>query len=319
MQKFLTLAFLFFIVLLLIKKPSDLIDYHVIKATIHMIVASNMLSLSFRALDKYTYLVIFNTRINIADYPGSQKPYSWLYTHKSQYAFLLVLSVAFFSIYRKYFRNIFTYCVSQGILLVALYFSDTYTSMAAVLFIFAGQFLTYWWKTRWYFKLGSLVLVPFSFWLVTKELLNRINTNRNLLTLGSRTLILESFAQHIQNNPNGIGAAFGSENYFVTDGFSTSNCHNIFMNHMFRFSIPVGTIYIAIIVAIILYSFIKNFSFMTLGIWIALLIPLSMDYALLTAELPFTLFILYCIFFKKTSNDQPKRLHLFNRTHAPRY
>ena len=200
-----TLAFLFFIVLLIVKDSHELIDDNVIKATIHLIVASNVLSLMYRALDKYTYLMFFNTEVRQGEFPRWSKPYSWLYAHKSQYAFLLVLCVAFFVVHRKYFRNKLTYCLSQGVLLIALYFTDTYTSMAAALLIFAGQFLNYLLKAKWWLKLVSLILFPLPFITVAKELYAQIETDRNILTLGSRTQIWPAFVQHIQDNPNGVG------------------------------------------------------------------------------------------------------------------
>ena len=177
--------------------------------------------------------------------------------------------------------------------------------MVAALIIFAAQFMDYWWKAKWKVKLVSLALFPLPFGFLAKELYARIAEDRDILTLGSRTLIWDAFIQHITENPNGIDSVFGSTLFPVTEHFHTNNCHNVFLNHMFRFSIPVGVIFSIIFLVIILFSLIKNFSFLTLGIWVALLIPMTMDYALFTSELPFLLFVLYCMFFRKKVSRIP--------------
>ena len=294
-----TLAFLAFIVLLAVRDGRELVDRYVILATIHLIVISNVLALLYRALDKYSSFIFFNTEIRQGKFPLPSKPYSWLYFHKSQYSLLLVLCIAFFVVYRHYFRNRLTYCLSQAVLIAALYFSDTYTSMAAALIIFAAQFADYWFRTKWYLKLISLAVVPVSLAYVVKALYVRINENRNMATLGSRTMIWEAFIGHIQEHPHGVGMEFSEPVFQVTEWFFTNNCHNVFMNHMFRFSIPVGLIFTLMFAVIIIFSIIKKFSFLTIGIWIALLIPMCMDYSLFASELPFFLFIVYCMFFRE--------------------
>ena len=148
-------------------------------------------------------------------------------------------------------------------------------------------------------KLISLAVVSVSLAYVVKALYVRINENRNMATLGSRTMIWEAFIGHIQEHPHGVGMEFSEPVFQVTEWFFTNNCHNVFMNHMFRFSIPVGMIFTLMFAVIIIFSIIKKFSFLTIGIWIALLIPMCMDYSLFASELPFFLFIVYCMFFRE--------------------
>ena len=302
-----TIAFLFFATLLMVKDSHALVDSSVIRSVIHVVVISNVLSLWFYS--KHTKIMFMNDKILI-DKTYSQ--YSWLYYHKSQYAFLLVLCVAFFVVHRKYFRNIFTYLLSQGLLLVCLYASDVYTSMAAVLLIFAGQFLDYLLKSKWWQKLIVGLAASPAFYLILKTLLELIAENRQtrtLATLGLRIPIWQAFVKLIIENPNGmVDDFFGRNKYLVLENFRTTNCHNVFLNHMFNYSIPVGGIFVLLFTLLILFSIKRNFSFLTIFIWGALLIPLSFDHSLMVAELPFLLFMVYCMFFreqKTTKKDTP--------------
>lgn len=300
-----TIAFLFFIVLLLVKDIHALIDDAMIRGIIHMIVVTNLFALMLRSFDKYTRLFIVNASAVLADYINpADKQYSWLYAHKSQYALILLLCIAFFIYHRKYFRNIFTYVLSQGVLLVALYFSDVYTTMAAVLLLFAGQFLDYLVKAKWWKKLIVVLAVPMPLLYIARELFDKINENRNLLTLGSRTLIWEASIKQIQENPNGITGIFGIMEFPINDYWAVTNCHNVFLNHMVRFSIPVGGIYVTFFIMLALFAVKRRFSFLTIFTWIALFIPMTMDQSLLTAELPFFLFMVYCMFFREYKQNK---------------
>lgn len=293
-----TLAFLFFAVLLLVKNDKELIDENVIKATIHIIVISNILAMLYRIPDKYTFLYFFNGEVRLGEYPYPNHDYfSWLYAHKSQYALLLVLSVAFFATYRHCFRNLFTYCLTQGLMLVALFVSGNYVCMVSAFVIFGAQFADYWWKAKWKVKLISILIFSVPFVFLAKELMERILAERNIFTLGSRTMIWPAFWQHILDNPNGVGTLLGATSFPVTDTFWTNNGHNVFLNHMFRSSLPVGAIYVLLFLVLIFFSIKRRPSFFSLGFWIAILMPMNMDYALFASETPFLLFIVYCIFF----------------------
>jgi len=295
-----TIAFLFFATLLMVKDSHALIDSSMIRSVIHLIVISNVLSLWFYSKDMSIMFV--NNKIITGI---SSEHYAWLYHHKSQYAFLLVLSVAFFAVHRKFFRNIFTYIISQGLLLFCLYASDVYTSIVAVLLIFAGQALDYLIKSKWWQKLIVSITVLPIFYLIFEELVARIDENRDLLTLGHRIPIWKIFSKLILENPNGmIDATLGHNRYVIEGLFNTTNCHNVFLNHMFCYSIPVGGIYVLLFAILLLFSIKRNFSFLSLFIWSALLIPLSFDHSLMGAELPFLLFILYCMFFRTYNTKQ---------------
>ncbi len=297
-----TIAFLFFATLLMVKDSHALVDSSVIRSVIHLIVVSCGLSLWF--YKKGITMMFVNNRIMINHFDDQ---YSWLYHHKSQYAFLLVLSAAFFAVHKKYFRNVFTYILSQGLVLICLYVSDVYTSLAAVLLIFIGQFLDYLAKAEWWKKLIVALLTPILFYIVFEELFSRILENRDIMTLGYRIPIWKNFYKLILDNPNGmIDAIFGQDRYPFEGYLYPNNCHNIFLNHMFRFSILVGGVFVLLFILLILFSFKRDICFLTIFIWGALLTPLFFDHSLKVAELPLFLFMVYCMFFEECNRKSKK-------------
>ena len=304
-----TISFLFFMVLLMVKDIHALIDTATIKATIHMIVASNVLAICFRLFTGYNRIIIINDWVRLETYSEStQEQFAWLYGHKSEYGLLLVLCVAFFVTQRKYFKNIFTYVLSLGMLFVALYVSDSYTAMGASLLIFGGQFLDYLVTAKWWKKIITALALPLLFLPFSKKLLTEMDANRELLTLNGRTNIWSSFIDHIKNNPRGFIGTFG-EAQFTFDSplpwtVYTNNAHNVFFNHMLRFSILVGGIFFLLCLIISLFAIKQNLSFKTLCIWISLFILLIMDHSLTTIEFSYVLLFIFCIFFINSTKSK---------------
>ena len=300
-----TIAFLFFMVLLMVKDSHALFDQTFIRSVIHMMVSCNVLAIGYRLITEQNRILFLNNYVRLDKYEVYHaQQYSWLYIHKSQYAVILILCIAFCVVYRKIFRNIFTYLLSLGILLFALYQSDVYTSMASTTLIFIGLFLDYLWKAKWWKKLIATVVLGIPGLICCANLYTMINNKRDLLTLGGRTTIWKGSWTTIINNPNGmIDFVMGGDMFaFVIDETGSImhnyNCHNVFLNQMFRFSIPVGVIFLTLFIVIFLCSLKRSPSFLTLGIWCALFIPLCMDYSLTCAETTLFLLIIYCIFFR---------------------
>lgn len=297
-----TISFLFFMVLLMVKDIHALIDTATIKATIHMIVASNVCAICFRLFTGFNRVILINDWLWLEKYLKSiQMHFAWLYSHKSEYGLLLVLCVAFFATKRKYFRNIFTYALSLSVLFVALYLSDSYTSMGAAILIFVGQFMDYLLTAKWWKKLIAVAVIPIPIILIIKEALQILSENRNTFTLNGRIYIWNAFLNLIKQYPNGITEIFGTNKYEVKDWGTWSsyatNAHNVFLNHAFRFSVPVGVLFTAICIIIVVFSIKNNFSFTTPCIWVALFIPLMMDNSLSPSILSYVLLLSFSIFF----------------------
>lgn len=74
-----------------------------------------------------------------------------------------------------------------------------------------------------------------------------------------------------------------------------NNAHNVFFNQMLRFSIPVGIIFTLLFLGIVIYTLVKGRSFLVTGTWIALLVLLDMDYALMSTEMALLFLIVWLI------------------------
>lgn len=300
-----TISFLFFMVLLMVKDPHALIDSNMIRSIIHMMVITNVLAIGYRLITEQNRILFMNNLVRRDKYVDGMAPqFSWLYIHKSQYALILVLCIAFCVVYRKMFRNMLTYLLSLGVLIFALYLSDSYTSMGAAALIFVGQFLDYLRKAEWWKKLVAGVAMGVPGIIGCLKLYEMIGEKRDLLTLGTRTLIWKGSWETIINNPNGvINFVMGRDRfpYYAYDNgwFARAyNCHNIILNHMFRFSFLVGGILLLLFILLFLLVIKRTPSFLTLTILIALIVPLGMDYSLTCAETTFVLTILYCAYFR---------------------
>lgn len=304
-----TIIFLFFMVLLMVKDVHALIDNSMIRSIIHMMVISNVLAIGYRLITDQNRILIMNNVIRRDKYVDElmEPMFSWLYIAKCNYAFILVLCIAFCVVYRKLFRNMFTYILSLGVLYFALYLSNTYASMVAATLIFVGQFLDYLRKAKWWKKLLVTLILSVPGVIFAMTLYEKIEKNRNLLTLNGRTKIWKGSWETITTNANGlIDFNMGVDTFIFNirpNGWPeySYNCHNVFMNQMFRFSIPVGGIFTLIFVMLLLFSIKRNLSFTMLSFVFAITIPFFMDYSLTNMEFIFYMLLIFVMFFRNTT------------------
>lgn len=290
----------FFVVLLL--SDRSFISDKLIRFFIRCIVLSNAAGLIFYL--KCEGISFMNGQLYLIPRdPGYYEVrYQWLFHHKCEYSFMLVLFIAFFVCYRKLFKNTVTFVLSVGLLYVCLIAAHTYTSLIASFIIFFGLGLDWIREKKMKFKLKHILYVLpviLLFGIVMVKMLSE----RGLGNLGGRIPIWKAAVRCLQEMPLGVGLDFGFKT-FPAPGltFEVTNCHNLFMNQMFRYSIPVGICFIVLFVFIIAISIKNNFSFLTLGIWAALFIPMTMDYCMLSNSFTLVLLIIYCMFFRKQIN-----------------
>ncbi len=123
-----------------------------IRFLIRCIICSNLASIVCYFLG-YTKIMICNHQFVVYGLPGDfyETRHYWLYSHKSEYALMLVAFIALFVAYREKFRNWFTYLCSVTLLLFCLYLSHSWTGIICVALIFAGELLDRadWKKFRW--------------------------------------------------------------------------------------------------------------------------------------------------------------------------
>lgn len=305
-----TIAILFFCALVTLKDYEFVKEGKIIDFLIKAVVISNLIGImvyltgyngiSFRGIPEF----------EVMDPAYYERRFNWIYLHKSQYALMLVLFIALLVAYKERFRNKWAYWGSLTVLIMGLIISHAYTSLCAAMFIFIGQFLDDVRVKGKIFNIKNLLfIIPLI--LVGGALVFFMAKERNILTLGGRVPIWLGSMDILKEYPNGIGSAFGQISFQIPNlSFVVYNCHNYFLNQMLCFSVRVGISFICIFVIIIIMTLRKKCSFLTVCVWIALLIPLNMDYALTPVELPIFLLVLFLIFWKSSvTENSVKRLN----------
>ena len=261
------ISFGFFLLLMCGRNQEWFDRHHIIEFANRSIVISNLIGILVY-LQGYAsvYWYDFKFQLMLPQAFYGEKRFEWIYYHKSQYAFMLLLSLAFVLVHRKKFINRVTLALSIAVLLAGL---------GRAPLRLPGE------KIR-----GG---TP-----------QKIAAERSVLTLGSRTYIWQSAIDLILKRPEGLGLRFTFKKLHL-EGLggmvTTNNGHNIFLNEILRLSIPVGVCFIIFFVLIIVYSLEKKFSFFTLGIWGALLMSMMMDYAVMNSGWTLMVFFFYTIFF----------------------
>lgn len=297
-----TVPFLMFLALTCLDEDSLGKNTDVVRYFLQAVVISNAIGL-IPYLFQYSGIWLLNGKVGLVPQDPSfyERRYSWLYVHKSQYAFMLVLFLALIVTYRRLFRSKWAYYGSIAVMAVGLVISNTMTSVFAALFIFIGMLADRVFRKDGRFQPKRLLwLIPVVLVLALGIVL--IAQKRNIFTLGTRTFIWKEGLSVIRENPYGVGRMAGISTYPVpipgeADPYMVSNLHNVFLNLMLQFSIPAGLAVIGMLAVIAFTSLKRNLSFQTLGILVALLLPMMMDWCILLTDLPLFLLGLYYIFF----------------------
>lgn len=297
-----TLSFLTFLGLICLEKDGLGETDDVIRFFLQAVILSNAIGLVPYFLDDYG-IRFMNGQcwIQPMDPNYYERRYNWIYLHKSQYAFMLILFLALIVTYRRLFRNRWTYWGTIAVMAVGLVISNTMTSIFAALFIFIGMLGDRIFRKDGHFQPKRLLwLIPVALVLAFGVYL--IAQKRNIFTLGTRTYIWKAGLSILRENPYGVGRMAGTSTYPVPipgseSPYMVTNLHNVFLNLMLQFSPMAGLMIIGMLAAIAGASLKRNLSFRTLGIWVALLLPMMMDWCILLTEFPLVLVGLYYIFF----------------------
>mgnify|MGYP002512481295 CR=1 FL=1 len=294
-----TVAFLFFMTLIcgntkLEQKGSDGIRF-----LIHCIVLSNIASIVYYAMG-YTKLLLCNHEVVFFALPSNfyETRHYWIYSHKSEYALMLVAFTALFVCYRDKFKNRVTYGLSLAVLLICLYLTHSWTGIAGVFLIFAGASLdrvnwkTFHWKKS-YLWMGLLAAA------LAGAVGYKILSERDVMSLGGRTDIWRAVLRVIEKHPEGWGMRFGESAIEAAEGVFVNNAHNLFLNMVLRFSVPVGILFTLLFLGLAVYSVKRSKSFLAAGMWLALLILLNMDYALMSLQMGLLFLVVYLVCFYK--------------------
>ena len=301
-----TVAFLFMAALLGFQIRLDEGKNDNIRFLMRCIVISNVGSIVYYLLG-YTNLLICNNQFIFFELPSNfyETRHYWIYSHKSEYALMLVAFMALFTAYRKKFKNMLTFLLSMAVLLFCLYLTHSWTGIAGVFLIILGGVLDQVnWKEfrprKWHFAAAAVFLAAVG--AVAWEVLSE----RNIMTLGDRVPIWKAVWQVILDHPEGWGMRFGTSMIQTETGLLVNNAHNVFLNQMLRFSIPVGICFILLFLGLVVYTLVKSRSFLMAGTWLALLLLLDMDYSMMSLQMALLFLIVYLVSIKK-KNERLKQ------------
>ena len=238
------------------------------------------------------------------DYGGySDIRNSWLYPHKSQYSLILLMTIFVVIRQRSRFSRKWMFFIVSAMLLTALYLCNTMAAFGGLALGCAGWFFDYLYQKG--FRLNRYVIIGICIFAAAAALLlSWINSVRDLTTLGDRTYIWSSGIQAILENPLGVGLRFGSVPISGSNGWTTDNCHNVFLNHALRYSIPAGILFTLLILLIMAYTIWVSRSFFAVGTWLGIMIILNMDYSLIPVQFPHFILLIYLIYIYKPPAEQ---------------
>lgn len=290
-----TIAFLFFLVLLAYEnslgEDGDEVGIFFVRCT----VLSNVISILYFLMG-YVSFLICNHHFYFVRLPEGYKEFRhyWIYSHKSDYALMLTGFIAVCIRFRKKFKCKAEWIMSMAVLLIALILTHSWTGYGAALFVLAGAVADgIEWKKFHFRKIYLLFLGIFT--AVAGVVVKILSKERNLLNLGSRSYIWTGSIKEIIKNPTGYGYKFAEVLYPVSETRNVGNAHNVFLNAMLRFSIPVGLCFLLLILLVAVYSLWKARSFLAAGMWLGFFLLMNMDYALLSYEVGMFLFIIYLV------------------------
>lgn len=296
-----TIAFLFLFCLCWYEDSLGEQDDKLIMFFLQCAVLSNILSIIYFFMG-YTSYLICNNQFFFNRLPEDYYEFRhyWIYSHKSDYALMLVAFMTAAVRFRNKFRNRYTWGFSMFVFLFAMFLTHSWTGFGAAALVFLGACMD---KIDWKrFRFRKIYLLGGAVAAAGGAIALKILTReRDLLSLGGRLEIWSGAVKEILRNPKGWGYLFGETLFEVTPVWQTNNAHNVFLNALLRFSIPVGLCFVLLFFMIMIYSLYKSRTWTAVGMWLGFLILLNMDYSLLNYEMGMFLFIVYlvCIYSAK--------------------
>lgn len=302
-------SFGFFLLLMCGRNREWFEEHKIIEFTNGSIILSNFIGILVY-LKGYASVYWYNFKFQLM--PPQQhygeKRFDWIYYHKSQYAFMLLLGLAFILVYRKKFKHKISLGAGVAVMLVCLYISHVNTAIVGGGLILCSfcldEFIRNFKKIKLWVK--AVIIPLFGVGVVggCAAAFMKIQAERSIITLGSRTYIWKNAIDIILKRPEGLGTRFIFKKIPLPELWGkTNNGHNIFLNEMLRLSIPVGICFAIFFILIVAYALEKKFSFLTLGIWGALFMSVMMDYAVMSCGWTLMVFFFYTLFFLDTGKE----------------
>ena len=290
-----TIAFLFFLTLLLVKDDKKIVSDQVIKLTIGAVIVNNLIACCFR-MAGYSKFYMKDFYYKLEPISRINNQFCWLYEEASEYALILLLCMALFLVYQKHFPNRLLCYFGHGVLLIGMLLTKSGTYYLATAILYGGTLLEYLLRK---YKVPKEILKPTYLFTAAFTVLGSILLFTKVESFHTKYLIWKGNWEILMSDHLGLGTNFGPTAYEVPFvGMPINQAHNVFLNHMLRHSLWVGIAFTLIFVVIFVNALLRKPNYRTLGFLLAILLPLNMDYSLQTLHLPFVLFLLYCIFFR---------------------
>lgn len=299
-----SIAFLLFLFLVgSEEEPKE--EQELVLFVIRAAVLSNICSIVYFILG-YSSLLVCNNHVVFGRLPEDFYEYRhyWVYSHKSDYAVMLLGFLGLCIRYKSLFTKKIWYFLSLAVLLTALILTHSWTGLLGVGLILAGAVLDR-------IDLKKIVVTKLQIaggvlFIMGAALAGKIFlAERNLLTLGNRLPIWRGTLHTILQYPRGWGFYFG-EVLIECGEFSVNNGHNIFLNAMLRFSIPVGICFTLLFLLIFAYALYKCRNWMAAGMCLAVFVLINMDYALQNYEVAMFLLLLYLVCLAPVKNGRKR-------------
>lgn len=168
----------------------------------------------------------------------SDERLTWVFMHKSSYGLLLVLALSLL-IKRKDFRFRRLWICIYFIAGLRINSMVSIISMCGVLFAYYIETNNINRKTV--IKLIVIFLVGLA-WAVAAYYF--VAMKRDLSSLGQRAYIWAIYADTLAKYPHGMGRRFFSDSFWLAAGVRyINNFHNVFLNELIHYSVPVGALY----------------------------------------------------------------------------
>ena len=295
-----------FFILLMVKIDKKFIDdYNIVKFLIKCIIISVCISCIL-----YLFNIeglFFENATFMARKQGlfEGNRLSWVYGHKSTYALMLLLYMSLVLKFEDVFDKKSRFYMTLGLLIIAIILTATATALILMVILLTINLISKInFKSQRIVKILGITLLFFISIFIGLFVINIISRERDITTIGNRTYIYNAAWRYLSQHKNGIGKAFGNI-YITHEVGKVENFHNIFLNEMLRFSVPVGLLYMILMIVCMLYC-IKKGRLYSIAIWICCFILFFMDYCLKTEQLSIFFFFIYFICIYKNDNFYEK-------------
>lgn len=225
---------------------------------------------------------------------------TWVFMHKSSYGLLLVAALSLLMKrkrypYRKYIIILY--------IIATLMINSMVTLVSIIIILFVNFLEAKQFSQKAILRFFFLMCIGVISGIVTYYI---VILNRNLSNLGDRAYIWAIYASSLKKYPHGMGKTFFTKTFFMPisggTGRNINNFHNVLLNEMIHYSIPVGLLYgILITYFPIKYIIISDNKIKNSMILVALILPMIFDQAMNDLILPIYLIMLKLSFSKINS------------------